>query len=90
MRVYKCILENPGITSKEIMLMTGVQCPSGRISEIRDLGIKIISIGQRKFPGSKPFEMYKIEGEPLTKQVSTFHYDPVAHVMVEVKEIVNA
>lgn len=68
MRVYKCILENPGITSKEIMLVTGVQCPSGRISEIRDLGIKIISIGQRKFPGSKPFEMYKIEGEPLTKQ----------------------
>lgn len=67
--MYRCILENPGITSKEIMLTTGIQCPSGRIAEMRADGVKIVSIGQKKYEGSKAFEMYAIE-EPLTKQKS--------------------
>lgn len=68
-KVYRFILANRGCTTKEIMLGTGIQCPSGRISEMRADGVKIISIGQKKYPGSKSFEMYAIE-EPLTKQVS--------------------
>lgn len=67
-KVYRTILANPGITSKEIMLMTGIQCPSGRISELREMGVKIGSMGHKKFPGSKPFEMYAID-TPHTKKV---------------------
>lgn len=67
-KVYRYILDHPGCTTKEIMLGTGIQCPSGRISELRDQGVKIVSVGQKKYPGSKAFEMYKIE-KPLTKQV---------------------
>jgi len=65
-KVYRCILENRGITSKEIMLKTGIQCPSGRIAELRDMGVKIISIGHKKYEGSRAFEMYAIH-EPLMK-----------------------
>lgn len=65
-KVYRYILANRGCTSKDIMLGTGIQCPSGRITELRRDGIKIISIGHRKYEGSKAFECYAIE-EPLTK-----------------------
>lgn len=64
------------------MMKTGIQCPSGRIAELRADGIQIVSIGQKKFEGSKAFEMYAID-KPLTKTKSTFHYDPIAHIMVE-------
>ena len=67
-KVYRYILEHRGCTTKDIMLGTGIQCPSGRISELRNQGVQIISIGHRKFDGSKAFEMYAID-EPLTKQV---------------------
>lgn len=70
-KVYRFIVANRGCTSKEIMLGTGIQCPSGRITELRNQGIKITSIGHKKYPGSKAFEMYAIDN-PLTKQVSTF------------------
>lgn len=80
-RVYRCILENRGITSKEIMLKTGIQCPSGRIAELRNMGVKIVSIGHKKYEGSKAFEMYAVD-EPLTKQVPKLTYDPTRHVMV--------
>ncbi|MEO9623820.1 MULTISPECIES: hypothetical protein [Alphaproteobacteria] len=68
-RVYRYILANRGCTTKDIMLNTGIQCPSGRISELRDQGVKITSIGQRRYRGSKAFECYAID-EPLTKRVS--------------------
>ena len=48
------------------MLGTGIQCPSGRISELRNQGVDIISVGHRKYAGSKAFELYAI-GKPLTK-----------------------
>jgi len=68
-KVYRFILANRGCTSKEIMLGTGIQCPSGRITELRSEGVNIVSIGHKKYPGSKAFEMYAIDN-PLTKQVS--------------------
>lgn len=87
-KVYRCILENRGITSKEIMLKTGIQCPSGRITEMRADGINIISIGHKKFEGSKAFEMYAID-TPLTRTVSRFEFDPMRGCMVEIREMVN-
>lgn len=68
-KVYNYILNNRGCTTHDIMRDTFVQCPSGRISELRNQGVKIISLGHKKYEGSKPFEMYAID-EPLTKKVS--------------------
>jgi hypothetical protein len=68
-KVYRYILANRGCTTHDIMRDTFIQCPSGRISELRDQGVKIVSIGHRKYGGSKAFECYAIE-EPLTKQRS--------------------
>lgn len=84
-KVYRFILNHRGCTTKDIMLGTGIQCPSGRISELREQGVKIISIGHRKYEGSKAFECYAID-EPFKKKVSHFSYDPVAHIMVETFE----
>ena len=70
-KVYRFILANRGCTSKDIMFGTGIQCPSGRITELRRDGVNITSIGHKKYPGSKAFEMYAID-EPLTKKVSSF------------------
>lgn len=87
-KVYRFILSNRGCTSKEIMLGTGIQCPSGRIAEMRADGIKIVSIGQKHYPGSHAFEMYAID-DPLTKQVSRFVFDEERKCMVEHKEVVE-
>jgi hypothetical protein len=51
------------------MLGTGIQCPSGRITEIKQAGINIFSIGRKKYPGSKAFECYAIE-VPAPKQLA--------------------
>ena len=70
-KVYRYILKNRGCTTHDIMRDTFVQCPSGRISELRNQGVKIISVGQKKYHGSKAFEMYAID-EPQKKTVSQF------------------
>lgn len=87
-KIYRCILENRGITSKEIMMKTGIQCPSGRIAELRADGVQIISIGHKKFEGSKAFEMYAID-TPLTKPKSTFTYNPISGKMEEEITLIN-
>jgi hypothetical protein len=51
------------------MLGTGIQCPSGRITEMRQAGVVIRSIGKVKYSGSKAFEKYVIE-VPAAKQLS--------------------
>lgn len=69
-KVYEYIRDHEGCTTKDIMRDTGIQCPSGRISEMRADGIDIVSVGKVKYEGSKAFEKYAI-GKPLTKKVST-------------------
>lgn len=60
-KVYRYIEQNPGCTTKDIMLATGIQCPSGRISELKSTHkINITSIGQIKYPDSRAFEKYAI------------------------------
>ncbi len=82
-KVYEYIRDHAGCTTKEIMMSTGIQCPSGRISELRRDGVDIISVGQVKYEGSKAFEKYQI-GTPLTKTVSRFV--PSNGGMREIKE----
>lgn len=65
-KVANYIWQHPGCTTKDIQRDTGVTCPSGRITEIRQAGITIRSIGHKKYPGSKAFEMYVIE-KPMTR-----------------------
>jgi Helix-turn-helix domain len=59
-RVLDFIKNNRGATTKDIMLGTGIQCPSGRITELRQAGVNIISVGKKKYPGAHAFEMYAI------------------------------
>jgi hypothetical protein len=85
-KVYRYILENRGCTTHDIMRDTFIQCPSGRISELRNQGIKIESVGHKKYEGSKAFEMYAID-EPLTKQKS--RVEIINGVAIETFETVN-
>ena len=47
-----------------IMLVLGdtfVQCPTDRMSEMRSLGIVFKEVGEKQYPGAKPFKLYAIE-----------------------------
>lgn len=81
-KVYDFIANNKGCTTKDIMQQTGIQCPSGRITELREIGVKIESVGRRRYPGSRPFECYAIKDAP-TKTKSQFVYDAERGCMVE-------
>lgn len=83
-KIYKVIFENPGITTKEIMLKTGIQCPSGRITGLRKKGIQIDIIGEVKFPDSHAFKQYAI-GTPLTKPKYEYCFNPYTGNMEERK-----
>ena len=60
-RVANYIFQHPGCTTKDIQRETGITCPSGRITEIRQAGITIRSIGTVKYDGSRAFERYVID-----------------------------
>jgi hypothetical protein len=60
-KVANYIWAHRGCTTKDIMLGTGIQCPSGRITELRQAGVNIISIGQKRYAGARAFECYAIE-----------------------------
>ncbi len=59
-KVANYIFNHPRCTTKDIQIDTGITCPSGRITEIRQSGIEIRSVGQIKYPGTKAFEQYVI------------------------------
>jgi hypothetical protein len=60
-KVHDYILAHPGCTTHDISRDTFIQCPSGRISELRTQGVNIISLGKKKYEGSKAFELYAIQ-----------------------------
>lgn len=59
-KVYDYIMENRGCTTSDIQRDTKIECPSARISEMRKLGVLIISIGKQRHEGSHPSELYAI------------------------------
>ena len=68
-KVYDYILAHRGCTTHDIQRDLFIECPSARITGLRTKGVDVQSIGQKKYPHSRPFEMYAI-GRPLTKMVS--------------------
>jgi hypothetical protein len=60
-KVYDYIQANPGSKTKDIRDATFVQCPTGRMSEMRGLGIVFKEVGEKTYPGAKPFKMYAID-----------------------------
>ena len=68
-KVYDYILAHRGCTTHDIQRDLFIGCPSARITGLRTKGVDVQSIGQKKYPHSRPFEMYAI-GRPLTKMVS--------------------
>ena len=60
-KVLNYIKANPGCTTVDIRRDTFVTCPTGRMSEMRSLGIVFKEVGEKQYPGAKPFKMYAIE-----------------------------
>jgi hypothetical protein len=65
-KVYAYIRDHRGCTTSDIQRDTKIECPSGRIAEMRKAGVEIISVGQKKYEGSRAFECYAI-GEEIHK-----------------------
>lgn len=78
-KVYDYILKNPGCTTHDITVNTFVQVPSARISELRALGVKIESVGFKKYPGSKAFVRYAVKKKKRWVQI----IGNVAHEYIE-------
>jgi hypothetical protein len=69
-KVYNFIRDHRGATTKDIERELGITCPSARITYLRDKGVNIKSIGQKKYPGTRAFEMYEIlDAQPAYKTV---------------------
>jgi len=68
-KVLDYIKAHPGATTADIQRNTFITCPSGRITEMRQMGVPIVSIGQKKYSGAKAFEMYAIR-EPKPQQLA--------------------
>ena len=88
-KVYDYIKVHPGCTTRDIQRDIFVSCPSGRITELRQAGVQIVSVGHRKYPGAHPFEMYKIvepvewvdERKAVASDPQAFISDPQAKTL---------
>jgi hypothetical protein len=72
-KVCNYIRDYRGCTTKDIQANPlqgglGIECPSGRIAELRKLGL-IEKIGSKKYPGARPFARYAIVGIKKPQQV---------------------
>lgn len=67
-KVYDYIKSHPRSTTRDIQHDTWVTCPSGRITEMKQKGVDIRSVGKRHYEGSRAFEEYQIFEE--TKQLT--------------------
>lgn len=63
-KVYDYIEQNPGCTTKDIRDATWVQCPTGRMSEMRTLGIVFKEVGVERYGRNQPFKKYALEEKP--------------------------
>jgi hypothetical protein len=62
-KVYDYIKAHRGCTTRDIQRDTFIECPSARITGLRQKGVIIKSIGTVKYDGTRPFERYAIEHE---------------------------
>jgi hypothetical protein len=77
-KVFDYISAHRGCTTKDIQRDTGIECPSGRITEMRKLGL-IEEIGTLKYPGSRAFVRYAAK-----EQRPRFQYVEPNGVMYEI------
>jgi hypothetical protein len=71
-KVFANIRDHRGATTSDIQRATGIECPWARITEMRKKGVNIFSNGQRKYDGSRAFEMYAVTEVPKRRQVVDF------------------
>lgn len=69
-KVYDYIRDHRGCTTRDIQRDLWIECPSARITGLRNKGVDVQEIGKVKYPGARPFTRYAI-GAPITKRVST-------------------
>jgi hypothetical protein len=70
-KVYDYIRAHRGCTTKDIQRDLGIECPSGRITELRKQNL-IEEIGSRKYEGSRAFTLYAVKAErPRYQYVQT-------------------
>ena len=60
-KIYQYIKNNSGCTTHDMQHDLWIQCPSARITAIRQKGFPLISIGKKKYPNARPFEMYSLK-----------------------------
>ena len=60
-KVYRYIEDNYGCTTHDIQADLFIQCPSARITKIRQKGYPLVGVGLKKYPNTKPFVMYAIK-----------------------------
>lgn len=65
-KVYNFIRDNPGATTHDITIATYIQKPCARIVGLQHKGIEVVIVGEKKYPGSRPFKQYAI-GKPLMR-----------------------
>jgi hypothetical protein len=79
-KVFNYIRDHRGCTTRDLQRDLLIECPSARITGLRNKGIVVTTIGQKKYPGARPFEMYAVED---IKPRYTYEFDAVRGVMVE-------
>jgi hypothetical protein len=68
-KIYDYIRAHRGCTTRDMQRDLGIECPSARITGLRNKGVTVLSIGQKKYPGARPFEMYAVEEVRKPRQV---------------------
>lgn len=81
-KVFNYIRDHRGCTTKDIQRDLGIECPSARITYMRQKGVVIASIGQKKYPGARPFEMYAIDGNTHAPKKQHVEFLPNGSVRV--------
>jgi hypothetical protein len=84
LKVYRYVVAHRGCTTMDIQRDLHIECPSARLTGLRKKGVNIISIGQKKYEGSRAFECYAIEDAPSVYKTE-YRFDAARNVMVEVR-----
>lgn len=79
-KVFHYIRDKRGCTTRDIQRDLLIECPSARITGCATKGWRSGRIGQKKYPGSRPFVMYAVND---IKPRYAYEFDPVKGVVME-------
>lgn len=63
-KVYDYIRAHRGATTRDIQRDLLIECPSARITGLRNKGVEVLEVGTEKYPGARPFVKYAIGNPP--------------------------